>query len=190
MNLRSSTIEDLMKLPTNHTIFTVSNTETKECMFFVSSNILRRLTDIIQSVKHNTHKEKEFYKNFEKLEIKILETLDDELTLKIFTKYHKDKLLAQGYKILNNKVYIRPFIRTTIGTDQNKKKRIFVEIASHDGRTRQVVGIFNYRSEAQEFVKHCYPGKPYFPVIAYNDLTRDYILWFNNLPQIKYGVSF
>lgn len=153
-------------------IVALINEEDKKAYVFVSRNAPIRLIEISQQLQDNNFKIRELCKDFNKLQIRVLETSENYDLLRILANNHQISLQEQGYCLykFNRYKQIFPTIEATYDLDGNIAIMVFL---STNSRNKDFVGIFESFDEAQEFVEHL--KKPYTPITAYNKRTKRHI---------------
>lgn len=150
-------------------IVALVNEQDKKAFVFFSLNAPIRLIQLIQ----NNSRYKFLEEDFNKLELKVLETHDDSNILRILANVHQIKLIRQGYTLYRFNKYkqIYPVIEATYDFEGNP---IVVVNYATNSRNRELIGVFSTFDEAEEFIQIL--SKPYTPITAYNQKTKDYIL--------------
>ena len=112
--------------------------------------------------------------DFDKLDVIILESVDDRTIAKIHIEYWYDKLIADGYKLYYRHRHSMTRIKITVKAID----KVWVELVYRD-RTRLLVGIFSTKPEAKAFVEACYSNdvNPYHWYVYANNIdTRQWLV--------------
>jgi len=178
----SNLLQDLLDLPSKGVIALISDSRKEVCVY-QGSNVRMLLSRVLNEIKGNHHK---YIEQPDSFRLEVLSGTVKDLTVRfIETMYWQDHYKNLGYKVLNYRNYIKLEPRLVYHRSGN----LMVMLTTRRYES-MVVGVFNKRDQADIFIQEVY-GKdtnPYcFPVLANNNLTKQYIETLSNgIPKIRY----
>lgn len=136
-----------------------------------SNNMLQAVSRQLTSIqdKVNVHFSSDTPIN--ELQVVIIETLvDTPHLLKIRQTYWVDDYILQGYQVVNTNRLLRYHTRIRVDANYN----VLVELVPRNKKSI-IVGVFSKVSEAQAYSDFLNLSDPIIPLIADNDLTKQYL---------------
>lgn len=170
-------IKEIMSLP-EQCIYGLINNQDKKIFIGYTKDLVTALNRIGKDIKSSNHVCKE---DLNKLELIILEIINNESDLKLKYQFYYNKYSNMGF--LHYRKYkavgsykLRIKVLNDIPEDLRSSISIYVKL--HYGRSKElIVGIFDSVEECYAFVDEFYPDKNKVVNIIYssNKLTKEYL---------------
>jgi len=166
-----SLLNELKHLPKS-VIYAIRNDSSKKIYISQTSRFLTAIDLILKELDIGTFKCKEMIKDFDKLQIEVLEVMEDIETRKLHVQYWKDKFKELGYK---EYIETRPPLEYKVVTRVTYDCKYVIVYLVNKRYEYKPVGVFNTIKEANTFVIENYTSKYIYPVYACNNETKQLI---------------
>lgn len=156
-------------------VFALYNDKDKKVYIGTSNCCLLAISQLLKNFKDKVVPIRELYQDRKKLEVSILETIDDKIQRDVRYNYWCDYYRNLGYSLYREHKGTTYTVRLTIENIETEIYRVLVQLVN-TRKDKIVVGVFSTVDEAQEFIKLNYEGKDYIvPVYSDNSLTKEYL---------------
>lgn len=159
-------IKRLFNLSKTQGILALENSRDKRVLLIRSSDVLTSLNRVIQLAKSRNKRWRLLYKDYRKLEIKLVDTSSTRMAF----EYWADIYSKLGYTFYSSYKAVQYVICTDVDPDY----RVVVKLRSK-AKYEVILGLFDTIKDAESFINYAYPTKDVKHIAyALNERSREY----------------